>query len=69
MNIHRLARLTPALHRQAANEAEAPTVGLTHALKLGCGVDQRVHGRRIFWNRRCCSISPDVGVGARGASR
>ena len=67
VDVNRLARLTPALDREAAGEAEPPPLGHADRLELGRRADDLVH-RRSFRKTRCCSIRPEVGFGARGAS-
>lgn len=68
VDIDRLPRFAPAKHSQPADEAEAPLPRLALRLQVGRRANQGVHGRRSLANRRCCSISPEVGAGARGAS-
>ena len=67
VDVNRLARLTPALDREVADEAEPPPLGHADRLELGRRADDLVH-RRSFRKTRCCSIRPEVGFGARGAS-
>lgn len=67
IDVNRLARFTPALDREAADEAEPPPLGHADRLEVGGRADDLVH-RRSFRKTRCCSIRPEVGFGARGAS-
>lgn len=69
VDVHGFARLAPALDRESADETVAPPVRLADGLEVGGRPDQAVHRRRFSAKSRCCSMSPDVGLGARGASR
>jgi hypothetical protein len=64
----RFPRLPPTQQRQAADEAKPPTVGLANGLKLNLGSDDFNHGRAAFINQRCCSMRPNVGLGACGGT-
>jgi len=65
----RRARFAPPLHGQSPDETEPPVVCDADGLQIGRGLNERVHGRRSRAKSRCCSINPDVGFGARGASK
>ena len=68
VHIDGLARLAPTKHRETTDEAKLPAFGQAERLQIGGGLDDFVHGRRDRLKRRCCSTSPEVGLGARGAT-
>lgn len=68
IDIDRFTRLSPAQHGESADEAEPLLLRLAHSLQFCGRADQRVHGRRSLANRRCCSMSPELGFGAREPS-
>jgi len=55
-----------------ANAAASGTLGSKAASNAVTNIDSLsnpvIHGRRARWNKRCCSMSPEVGFGALGGT-
>jgi hypothetical protein len=61
------AWFAPALKRDPADEAILPTVPFADLLERSCRLEDARHVRAAtLANQRCCSTSPDVGLGANG---
>lgn len=69
VDVHRFAGFTPPLDREAADETVPPAFGFTHILEFGRRTDDGIQGGGIRRKTRCCSMSPEVGFGARGGTR